>query len=135
MWAFLIITLISPFLNNWGISDKIDLIMPIPPSKKERVFQPVIEISTRISRYLNKPILLDIIQKSSTIQSKDLDSAEKSQIAGSITMRRTLKRQANILLIDDLYQTGETLSETVSVLKSDPSVKDIYVLTMTKTRR
>jgi hypothetical protein len=58
-----IIPLISPFLNNWGITDKIDLIMPIPPSKKERTFQPVNEISKRISRSLNKPILLDIIQK------------------------------------------------------------------------
>ena len=43
-------------------------------------------------------------------------------------------RPHNILLIDDLYSTGETINECVSVLKADPLLKNIYVLLMTRTR-
>lgn len=130
-----IIDLIGPFLTNWDISNKIDCIIPIPPSKKERLFQPVIEISKRISAFLKKPVSFDLIEKSNSIQSKDLGTTEKDKIDGSITKNRTFKKVVSILLIDDLYQTGRTLNETARILKSDPNVQNIYVLTMTKTRR
>jgi len=130
-----IIELIAPFLTSWDISNIINCIIPIPPSKKEREFQPVIEISKKISALINKPVLLDVIEKNSSTQSKDLGSAEKNKIAGSISKNRTFKKSVSILLIDDLYQTGRTLDETIRVLKTDPNVQNIYVLTMTKTRR
>ena len=39
----------------------------------------------------------------------------------------------NILVVDDLYDTGETLKECVKVLKEDINFKSFYVLTITKT--
>ncbi len=130
-----ILKLIAHFLIKWNITNKIDCIIPIPPSKKERKFQPVIEISKVIAAFLNKPLLTNIIEKNSSIQSKDLVSDEKDKITGSIVKSRTFKKELSILLIDDLYQTGSTLNEVTKILKSDPKVQNIYVLTMTKTRR
>ena len=129
-----IINLIKPFLSQWGIANKIDIIFPIPSSKKDRVFQPVTEISKAISKVLGKPIYLDVIQNNSKIQAKDLTSAQKAEITGSISINKKFKRSANILLVDDLYETGKTLSETVRALKADPNVMNIYVLTMTKAK-
>jgi len=127
-----IISLIKPFLLQWGIADKIDIILPIPSSKKDRAFQPVTEISRAISEVLGKTMYVDIMQNNSTIQSKDLSNTQKNEITGSISMKKKLKRNINILLIDDLYATGKTLNEAVKVLRADPNAIDIYVLTMTK---
>lgn len=129
-----IISLIKPFLLKWGIANKIDIIFPIPSSKKDRAFQPVTEISKEISKVLGKPIYIDVVQNNSTIQSKDLTSAQKTEITGSISINKKFNKKANILLIDDLYETGKTLSETVRALKADPNAMNIYVLTMTKAK-
>ena len=40
----------------------------------------------------------------------------------------------NILLIDDLYRSGATLKVATNLLYSKATVKNVYVLTMTKTR-
>lgn len=38
-----------------------------------------------------------------------------------------------MLLVDDLFDTGETLKECVKVLKEDINFRSVYVLTITKT--
>ena len=130
-----IISLIKPFLLQWGIADKIDIMLPIPSSNKDRPFQPVTEISKAISVVLGKPMYVDIMQNNSTIQSKDLSDTQKNEITGSISMNKKLKRNSNILLIDDIYATGKTLNEAVKALRVDPKVIDIYVLTMSKKKK
>jgi len=67
------------------------------------------------------------------VKSKDLFAHQKGEIIGTIKKRKRAKRILNILLIDDVDDTGETLRETVSGLKTDLNIKDIYVLTLTKT--
>ena len=62
-----------------------------------------------------------------------MDRADKS-LEGSIIAKTKATRPHTILIIDDLYSTGKTMSECVSVLKADPLLKKIYVLAMTKTR-
>jgi predicted amidophosphoribosyltransferase len=61
---------------------------------------------------------------------KKLDS-----IKNAIIKEKQFKRKVNILLIDDLYESGTTLNETVNVLKTDNNVDEVYVLVMTKTGR
>lgn len=131
-----IIKLIKPFLNDWNIKKKVDAILPIPPSNLSRSFQPVFELANGISNYLDLPTSNDVLFKNSSVESKNLDVASKQEfISGSIIKKKTFIRKVNILLVDDLYKTGETLNEAVRVLKNDKNVEDIYVLTMTKTRR
>ena len=40
----------------------------------------------------------------------------------------------NILLFDDLYGTGTTLTEITKTIKENTYVKNVFVLTVTKTR-
>ena len=53
---------------------------------------------------------------------------------GAIIAVKKVKKPHTVLLVVDLYSTGETLKECVRVLKQDKKIGRIYVLTMTKTR-
>ncbi len=59
---------------------------------------------------------------------KKLDS-----IKNAIIKEKQFKRKVNILLVDDLYDSGATLNEAVNVLKEDKNVDEVYILAMTKT--
>ena len=56
-------------------------------------------------------------------------------LSGSIKKCKFFKKKVNILVIDDLYDTGTTLNEVCTVLKKDKYVDKVFVLVMTKTRR
>ena len=86
-----------------------------------------------IAEYLCIDFTNAVLEKISTFQSKDMDKTAKS-LEGSIVTKMKAKRQHNILLVDDLFETGKTLTECVSILKNDPMLKKIFVLVMTKTR-
>lgn len=130
-----IIKMINPFLRRWKVINNVDLVIPVPPSKKDRKFQPVFLISEKIAESLNKPIDLELLEKIDLKQLKNLGPEEKAKvISGSILKHKEFERNVNILVIDDLYESGSTLRETCDVLRKDRYVKNIYVLTMTKTK-
>ncbi len=58
-------------LDKWELKDKIDMVIPVPPSNKKRTYQPVYEIAREIAKYLNKECALDILSKESDLQVKD----------------------------------------------------------------
>jgi len=111
----------------------VDIVVPIPPSKIYRQWQPVYEIAEAIAKHLKVPFRSDVMHKINFIESKSLSSEEKMQLTSSIVLDKRALRAYNILIVDDLYDSGRTLHEAVAALRSDPMVKDIYVLTMTKT--
>lgn len=130
-----IIKLISPFLNNWEVIEKVDVVIPVPPTNKTRAFQPVFLISEKIAEFLNKPIALNLLEKVDLHEMKNLTIEEKTKkIGGSIIKHKNFLRSVNVLLVDDLYKSGTTLNEACIVLRKDKNVDNIYVLAMTKTK-
>ena len=127
-----ILELIKPFFDDFSELKDINVIIPVPPSK-DRSIQPVEEIGRAVAKYLGKSFNNEVLVKVIDAQSKDMEKSSKN-LEGSIEMKIKAKATANILLIDDLFATGKTISECVSVLRSDPMVKKIYVLVMTKTK-
>jgi len=127
-----IVKLIKPFLDSFQELKDVDIIIPVPPSKA-RDIQPVDELAMAIAEYLGINFTNAVLEKISTIPSKNIAKSNKV-LGGSIQAKVKATRPHNILLIDDLYETGQTLEECVSVLKSDPLLKKVYVLVMTKTR-
>lgn len=120
-------------LNKWKIVDKIDLIIPAPPSK-QREKQPVFLLVEDIAEKLGKAYCLDYFEKLNNIEVKNLSPEEKcSQI--HLRKNRTLSRKANVLLVDDLYDSGFTLGLMCEKLLEEEHIGDIYILTMTKTRK
>lgn len=124
-----IINLVKDILDKWNLKEKIDIVIPVPPSNKMRDYQPVFEISKAIASVLGKEYKNDILSKESNLQVKD-----GYNISGMITQNRLLEDKSNILIIDDLYSTGATLNEACKVLRKDKNVGKIYCLVMTKTK-
>ncbi len=131
-----IMKLVKPALDQWGIEEKVDIIIPIPPSDSSRNFQPVFLIAKAIANYLNIPTSTQVLKKTKAEQLKNISNEKKlDSIKNSITKEKEFLRKVSILLVDDLYDSGVTLNEAVNVLKKDKNVDEVYVLVMTKTRR
>lgn len=124
-----IMDLIKDILDRWNLKEKIDIVIPVPPSNKTREYQPVFEIAKEIAKYLGKECKVDVLSKESNLQVKD-----GYNINGMIKQNKNIENEANILIIDDLYSTGATLNEVCKVLRNDNNVKNLYCLAMTKTK-
>lgn len=124
-----IMDLIKDILDRWNLKEKIDIVIPVPPSNKTREYQPVFEIAKEVAKYLGKECKVDVLSKESNLQVKD-----GYHINGMIKQNKNIENEANILIIDDLYSTGATLNEVCKVLRNDNNVKNLYCLAMTKTK-
>lgn len=120
--------------NDWAILEHFNLIVPVPPSNS-RTSQPVFEICKKLGHHLNKHICIDLLLKNNNQQLKGLDPIQKQKvIKDSIILNKSFKSQVNILLLDDLYQSGTTLKTVCELLNKQEHVNNIYVLTITKTK-
>lgn len=129
-----IMELVKPVLDHWRIKEKVDIVIPIPPSDSSRIFQPVFLISKAIADYLNIPTSTQVLKKTKAEQLKNVSNDKKlDSIKNAIIKEKQFKRKVNILLVDDLYDSGATLNEAVNILKKDKNVDEVYVLAMTKT--
>ena len=113
------------------------VVLPIPPSDQNRDFQPVTEVAQEIGRLLNVPVSTDYLTKvKRTLPLKNLpDVKSKSeQLRGAFVVQsQDLKNQC-VLLVDDLYDSGTTLTEVTKVLYEQGGVRHVLVLTLTRTR-
>ena len=106
--------------------------MPVP-STKFRNFQPSEEIAQKVANHLDVNYLNEVLENVGSTQAKNIPKTDRS-MKGSIKATIKATKPHTILLVDDLFDTGSTVSECVSVLKEDPMLKNIYVLAMTKTQ-
>jgi len=128
--------IVNLLLNIKGL-EKMNCIIAIPPSNLNRIHQPVFLIATALGKRLNIPVYLDCLIKNSNEELKNITDTEKrlKLLKQSIQISRKYNLlDQNILLIDDLYRSGSTLRVATELLYNNCNVKDVYVLTMTKTR-
>jgi len=128
--------IVSLLLKGYTGLEAVDIIIPVPPSK-QRSFQPVYEICQELGASINVPVLYDLLSKvTGTKELKGVESLDERykllQSSMSIQSRHNLKGKS-VLLIDDLYRSGATLRATTELLHSI-EIRNVYVLTMTKTR-
>ena len=130
--VYKILEMIKPFLDNFVELKEVDIVLPVP-SSKERDCQPVEELARAIADYLNVYYTCDVLKKISPQQSKNMDKSAKC-IKGSIVRKLDAKKPHNVLLVDDLYSTGATLTECVSALRTDSLLNKVYAVIMTRTK-
>jgi predicted amidophosphoribosyltransferase len=115
----------------------LDCIVPVPPSDPNRKEQPVFQIAKRISEILKIQYDDNLIEKTvHTEQMKNLPIAERaSELKNAYSVSEKDLSYNNILLFDDLYQSGATAKACVEALKSRKANIKVFLITITKTRR
>jgi predicted amidophosphoribosyltransferase len=129
----------AEFLRSRYIFSSLAAIVPVPPSDTSRSFQPVEDVATRLGALTGIPIVPDLVLKvRPTDALKDIADPEerRRQLMGAFRVRDRRLAERSVLVFDDLYRSGETLSAVCNVLVDEGGVprRRLYVLTLTKTR-
>ena len=124
-------------VDGYPVLPYLSAIIPMPPSDTKRPFQPVTEIAAKIGDLLNRPIRTDYLTKvKQTELLKNLSDVESKQaeIQGAFVVQSQDLRGRCVLLFDDLYNSGTTLTEATDVLYEQGRVRHVLILTLTQTR-
>lgn len=129
---------IVDLLGKYPGIDTLDAIIPIPPTNRSRTFQPVNEIARELGKRVNVEVLDNILEKQGGGQElKNVEGFDerKSILENNLVLMNNydLSRK-NVLLIDDLYRSGSTLTVATDILYQQAHAATVSVLTMTKTR-
>jgi competence protein ComFC len=128
---------IIKLLDSVNGINQFDCIVPIPPTDKSRPWQPVTEIARALGARHNVAMLPDLLEKKPGGRAlKDVPDLDERKAL----LRASLDIAANVsvagravLLVDDLYRSGATLSAATELLQA-AQARAVCVLTMTKTR-
>jgi predicted amidophosphoribosyltransferase len=131
-----IVATAGEFVKQWGL--QVDSIVPAPPSNTKRKHQPVIAVAAALGEYLRVPLCEGCLTKAkNTAQLKDVfDYGKRTEIlkdAFGIDASRTKGRR--LLLVDDLYRSGATVSAISQLLTTTGGAFAVYLLTLTQTRK
>ena len=118
------------YLKKWN--PKIDLIIPATPSKvraKQRVFV----VGAEIARRLNIPCSTEIVTRRIALpELKNVSREErKNLLKGAHDVDKEKVRGKKILLLDDLFQSGSTIS-AISEALLEAGAAEVNVLTLTR---
>ena len=124
-------------VDGYLVLPYIAAVIPIPPSDTNRDFQPVTEVTQEIGKLLSVPVPTDYLTKvKRTVRLKNLpDVKSKSeQLRGAFVVQSQDLKNRCVLLVDDLYDSGTTLTEVTKVLYEQGDIQHVLVLTLTRTR-
>lgn len=122
--------------GNKDLND-VSLIIPTPPSNTTRPFQPVAEIAVAIGVMLRIPVAVDYLHKiRETSVLKNIESTQErcAELKGAFKIADERYRNYHVLIIDDLFRSGETLNAICDALISQGKIGKISVITATITR-
>lgn len=115
----------------------VSFVIPMPPSK-QRQRQPVVEIAKEFARIVGLPYYDNFLVKTvATSAMKDIALREDKVYAlvNAFTLNDFLPNgRFNVLIIDDLFDTGSSLEAATQVLKSSQKIGHVYVATVTRKR-
>jgi competence protein ComFC len=118
--------------------ESFDLIVPMPASNQNRPYQPVSEIAKALGERRGVEVLEGVLTKvGSSPQLKNISSPTERQKLLADTMSLAAGSGVTgkkVLLVDDLYRSGDSLRAATQLLYDKGKVAQVSVLTMTKTR-
>jgi predicted amidophosphoribosyltransferase len=98
----------------------------------------VLAIAQALAKRINVPVLDNVLQKQTggqELKNVDDPQARQALLKTSLTLNPKANLAGkNILLLDDLYRSGSTLTVATDILYQQAKVKNVFVLVMTKTR-
>jgi len=122
------------FIRSWGID--FSTIVPVPPTKAYRTFQPVLALAGEMANILKVPSLRSAIRKVKEIpELKNVYDPEerKRLLKGAYEANANAINGKGILLVDDLYRSGATMNEITELLLAS-GASEVYAFAFTQTR-
>lgn len=122
--------------GNKELSD-VSVIIATPPSNTTRPFQPVPAIASAIGATLGISVPTDYLHKiKQTSVLKNIEGAQQryAELKGAFKVVDERYKGYHVLIIDDLFRSGETLNAICDALISQGKVGKISVVTATVTR-
>ncbi len=135
-WVTPLIELLLQTYRRWGITAP-HLVLPVPLHTrrlKERGFNQSGLLAHELARNLGLPVSFDSLdRKHWTEPQTRLNRRERlKNVRGAFQVRQPEKiRDRRILLVDDVFTTGETLNECARTLKKK-GASNVYALTVTR---
>jgi predicted amidophosphoribosyltransferase len=113
-------------------------IVPMPPSK-QRTVQPLLLLAKKVAEILGIPIFDNILLKiGTTPQMKDIGTREEKiqALMGCFQINDTITNDGkwDILIIDDLYSSGASLSAATMSISTYGKVNNVYVVAFSRTK-
>ena len=113
---------------------KIEEILPIPlhPSRqRKRGFNQAELLARKLGEYVKIPVSTTaLFRVRKTMPQKLLNDSERSgNIQGAFGVAKSWEPKQNVLLIDDIYTTGNTIHTAGKILKK-AGVQNVYFLTI-----
>jgi len=129
-----IVKAVEEWMKKW--KPDVDLLIPVPPNNLRKI-QPVLVMAEAISERLKIPIV-DCVKKTRDIsqQLKNVSNREEKRklLDGLHTVDKSAVQGKKILLFDDLYSSGETMSAITTVLHEQGHATAVFALAITQTR-
>ena len=112
--------------------NQFDMILPVP-SSTQREFNPVHEFCKALSSAFNKPMQISLVKTRQTQPQKEMQTLpqKRDNVAGAFAINGDITGK-QILLVDDLFDSGATLEETTRLFLKHGASR-VNVLTLTRT--
>jgi predicted amidophosphoribosyltransferase len=124
------------FISNRNELLEVDAILYTPATNRNRKYNPIELIAKKVGKYLDIPVSDDYLLKiKETVEMKDLYDfeARKINVKGAFKIADQRFINKKLLILDDIIDSGETLSTIVSELRSEGKPAKIFVLVGTYT--
>ena len=123
----------AAFIKKWAV--KIDAIVPMPATKK-RAVQPVGLVAKLLAQRLGLELLEAVSKVKDTAELKNVSVEERQKLLeGAHKVDPAETKGKNILLLDDLFQSGATMNAVAAILLSKGGASKVYALALTRTKR
>ena len=113
----------------------VSFVLPIPPSQ-QRARQPVVEISRQVAINMGIPCIENLLLKNAqTEQMKDISNKDDKieALCNKLYFNDVLNDGVyDVMIVDDLYDTGATLEAATIVLRNYSKIRNIYIATITR---
>jgi predicted amidophosphoribosyltransferase len=128
-----LVALATDFIRKW--KPPIQAVVPVPPSKA-RATQPGMQLAAGLVGHLKLPLMDVVGRKMTPKQLKNVfDYHERiTLLENAHDVTGTAVRNKSVLLVDDLYRSGATLSAVTAALYDKGKVSAVYVFAPTRTR-
>lgn len=132
----IIINTASAFIESHNFSA--DLIIPVPPSRERRQFQPVLTLAKGIGTNLEIAECSGcIIKIKHTPELKNIYAFKErlELLTDAYAVNKPEVSGKKVLLFDDLFRSGATLHAITKALFEKGNAERVDVVTLTRTRR